>query len=328
MNIESKLRPIYIARILYERTDEDHVLTTNELIEILEKEYKINAHRTTIREDIKVLEQAGLDVKTIKSTQNRYHILSRTFDIVELKLLIDAVESSKFITDKKSGELIKKLQGQASIYNLDTLKSNLKAYSRFKPNNEDIFYITDAINTAINAGKKISFQYFYYNIRKEKKLKNNGERYTFSPYYLIWDGDCYYMVGYSDKHKSIGNFRVDRIFKQPAILDEPAESSPRDFDINDYIKTSFRMYNSEHKEVELICDNSTMDSVLDRFGMDIQTYANDLSSFRAIVNIAVSHVFYAWVFGFGGKVRIKAPENVKDEYIKMVKEALYDRNEN
>ena len=131
MNMESKLRPIYIAKILFERTDEDHVLTTNELIEILEQEYKIRAHRTTIGEDIKVLEQAGLDVETIKSTQNRYHILSRTFDIVELKLLIAAVESSKFITDKKSGELIKKLQGKASIHNLDTLKRNLKSYSRF-----------------------------------------------------------------------------------------------------------------------------------------------------------------------------------------------------
>lgn len=321
MNTESKLRPICIAKILLERTDEDHVLTTKELIEILEQEYKITAHRTTIAEDIKVLEQAGLDVETIKSTQNRYHILSRTFDIAELKLLIDAVESSKFVTDKKSGELIKKLRGQASIHSIDTLKRNLKAYSRFKPNNENIFYIADMINTAINAGKKISFQYYYYNIRKEKKLKNNGERYTFSPFYLIWDGDYYYMVGYSDKHKSIGNFRVDRIDNLPVMLNQPVEPTPRDFDINDYIKTSFRMYNSERKEVELICDNSTMDAILDRFGLDVKTYANDLNSFRTVVDIAVSHVFYAWVFGFGGKVKIKAPAEVKEGYAKMVRDA-------
>lgn len=183
MNIESKLRPIYIAKILLERTDEDHVITTNELIDILEQEYKISAHRTTIGDDIKVLEQVGLDVETIRSTQNRYHILSRTFDIAELKLLIDAVESSKFITDKKSTVLIQKLQKQASICSADALKRNLKACSRFKPDNEDIFYIADTINTAINAGKKISFQYYYYNIRKEKKLKNGGRKYIFSPYY-------------------------------------------------------------------------------------------------------------------------------------------------
>jgi predicted DNA-binding transcriptional regulator YafY len=322
MNIESKLRPIYIAKILLERTDEDHVLTTNELIEILEQEYKISAHRTTIGDDIKALEQSGLDIETIKSTQNRYHILSRTFDIAELKVLIDAVESSKFITDKKSDELIKKLQGQASRHSVDILKRNLKAYSRFKPNNEDIFYIADTINTAINNEKKITFQYYSYNIRKEKKLKNNGERYTFSPYYLIWDGDCYYIVGYSDKHKSIGNFRVDRIYKQPTILDKQIEPVPKEFDIDEYIKTSFRMYNNERKEVELVCDNSTMDAILDRFGIDIPTYANDLTSFRVIADIAVSHVFYSWVFGFGGKVKIKAPVEVKEGYAQMLKDAV------
>lgn len=321
MNIESKLRPIYIAKILLERTDEDHVLTTNELIDILEQEYQISAHRTTIGDDIKVLEQVGLDVETIRSTQNRYHVLSRTFDIAELKLLIDAVESSKFITDKKSTILIQKLQKQASICSAGALKRNLKACSRFKPDNEDIFYIADTINTAINTGKKISFQYYYYNIRKEKKLKNSGKKYIFSPYYLIWDGDCYYMVGYSEKHQDIGNFRVDRIYKQPTVLDKPAESVPEDFDINDYIKTSFRMYNSERKEVELICDNSTMDAVLDHFGIDVETYANDLTSFRAVVDIAVSHVFYAWVFGFGGKMKIKSPDEVKEGYAKMVHDA-------
>jgi predicted DNA-binding transcriptional regulator YafY len=321
MNIESKLRPIYIAKILLERTDEDHVLTTNELIDILEQEYQISAHRTTIGDDIKVLEQVGLDVETIRSTQNRYHILSRTFDLPELKLLIDAVESSKFITDKKSTVLIQKLQKQASICSVDALKRNLKACSRFKPDNEDIFYITDTINAAINAGKKVSFQYYCYNIRKEKELKNGGKKYIFSPYYLIWDGDCYYMVGYSDKHQNIGNFRVDRIYKQPVVLDKPAEPAPEDFDINNYIKTSFHTYNSEHKEVELICDNSTMDAILDRFGTDVETYANDLTSFRAMANIAVNHVFYAWVFGFDGKVKIKSPDEVKEGYAMMVRDA-------
>lgn len=159
------------------------------------------------------------------------------------------------------------------------------------------------------------------DIRKEKKLKNSGKKYIFSPYYLIWDGDCYYMVGYSEKHQDIGNFRVDRIYKQPTVLDKPAESVPEDFDINDYIKTSFRMYNSERKEVELICDNSTMDAVLDHFGIDVETYANDLTSFRAVVDIAVSHVFYAWVFGFGGKMKIKSPDEVKEGYAKMVHDA-------
>ena len=211
MNIESKLRPICIAKILLERTDEDHVLTTNELIDILEREYHISAHRTTVGDDIQVLAQAGLDVDMIKSTQNKYRVLSRTFDLAEIKLLIDAVESSKFITEKKSESLIKKLQKQASIHSADALKRNLKACSRFKPDNEEVFYIADTVNEAINAGKKIAFQYYDYNAQKEKTLKNSGQEYIFSPYYPVWDGDCYYMVGYSEKHQNIGNFRMDRI---------------------------------------------------------------------------------------------------------------------
>ena len=258
MNIESKLRPICIAKILLERTDEDHVLTTNELIDILEREYHISAHRTTVGDDIQVLAQAGLDVDMIKSTQNKYRVLSRTFDLAEIKLLIDAVESSKFITEKKSESLIKKLQKQASIHSADALKRNLKACSRFKPDNEEVFYIADTVNEAINAGKKIAFQYYDYNAQKEKTLKNSGQEYIFSPYYLVWDGDCYYMVGYSEKHQNIGNFRMDRIYQQPTILDEPAAPVPTNFNINDYIKTSFRMYNSKRQKVELICDNSTM----------------------------------------------------------------------
>lgn len=322
MNIENKLRPIYIAKILLERTDEDHVLTTNELIDILEREYHISAHRTTVSDDIQVLAQAGLDVDMIKSTQNKYRVLSRTFDLAEIKLLIDAVESSKFITEKKSESLIKKLQKLASIHSADALKRNLKACSRFKPDNEEVFYIADTVNAAINAGKKIAFQYYDYNAQKEKTLKNGGQEYIFSPYYLVWDGDCYYMVGYSKKHQNIGNFRMDRISQQPTILDEPAAPVPTDFNINDYIKTSFRMYNSKRQKVELICDNSTMDAILDRFGMDVEIHENDSASFRVVVDVAVSHVFYAWVFGFGGRVKIKAPDDVNAAYGKMVRDAV------
>jgi predicted DNA-binding transcriptional regulator YafY len=321
MNIESKLRPLYLAKILLSQTDDEHSLTTNELSEILEREYHISAHRTTIGEDIKVLAQAGLDVDTIKSTQNRFRILSRDFDIAELKLLIDAVESSKFITEKRSDTLIEKLQRQASIHSAEALKRNLRACSHFKPDNEEVIYIADTVNAAINAGKKISFQYFDYNARKEKELRNGGSAYSFSPYYLIWDGDCYYMVGYSDKHHNIGNFRMDRVYQQPTILSEDAVPVPSDFDINEYVATSFRMYNSERRKVELICDNSTMDAMLDRFGMEVETRENDAESFLAVVNVAVSHVFYAWVFGFGGKVKIKGPEDVRAGYAAILCEA-------
>ena len=178
------------------------------------------------------------------------------------------------------------------------------------------------IKDSINENKKISFHYFQYNVRKEKKLKHNGDPYVITPLHLVWNGDYYYMIGVYDYKQRLGSFRVDRIAKCPKILDEPGTPAPEGFDVNEYINTTFRMYNSDHAEVELICDNSVMDAIIDRFGEDVTTYANDMKSFRAVANVAVSHVFFSWVFGFGGKVKIKAPAEVKEKYAEMLREAV------
>ena len=246
----------------------------------------------------------------------------RTFDAPELKLLIDAVESSKFITASKSKELVKKISTLASEQVAATLTRNVSCEGRIKPGNERIYLIVDTINEAINANRKISFQYFQYNVRKEQKLKHNGEPYVITPLHLVWNGDYYYMLGVYDYKQRIGNFRVDRIAKCPVILKEEGTPAPLDFDIDDYINTTFRMFNSEHAEVELICDNEVMDSIIDRFGADVTTYANDMTSFRAVVNVAINHVFYSWVFGFGGKVKIKGPEDVRKKYMEMLLSAV------
>lgn len=320
MDKNAKLRPLYIGKILFEMTDEDHYLSTPEIIQILKDKYGIEGYRTTVASDIELLIDFGMEIEMIKSSSNQYHLISREFDLPELKLLIDAVESSKFITEKKSEELVAKLGKLTSQSQAEAIKRNLVPEGRIKPGNEYIYYIVDAINDAINSKKKISFQYFQYNAKKKQKPKHNGEVYKFSPYYLVWNGDYYYMIGYSDKHQEIGSFRVDRISKQPTILSENAVSAPDDFDLNDYINTSFRMYSTKRQKVELICDNSVMDAIIDKFGEDVQTYAYDLKSFKAEVNIAVSHVFFGWVFGFGGRVKIHSPEAVKQEYIKMIEE--------
>lgn len=322
MDNDAKLRPLYLAKILYEMTDEDHYLTTAQLIQILEEKYGIKSHRQTIKAEIELLKQFGLEIEEVKSTQNRYNLYGRTFDAPELKLLIDAVESSKFITSSKSKELVQKIGTLASDHIATSLIRNVSCEGRIKPGNEKIYHIVDAINEAINKKKKISFQYFQYNVRKEQRLKHNGEPYVITPLHLVWNGDYYYMVGVYDYKQRIGNFRVDRIAKSPAILDEEGTSAPEDFDIDKYINTTFRMFNSEHAEVELICDNEVMDSIIDKFGADVTTYANDMTSFRAVVNVAVNHVFYSWVFGFGGKVKIKGPDNVKEKYVEMLQAAV------
>ena len=322
MNNDAKLKPLYLAKILYEQTDDDHFLTTAQLIQILEEQYGIKSHRQTIKTDIELLQRFGLDIQEIKSTQNRYNLLDRTFDVVELKLLIDAVVSSKFITKAKSEELAAKLSALAGGYRSAELKRNVSCEGRIKPGNERIYLIVDTINEAINQNKKISFQYFKYNVRKEKKLKKDGEAFVITPLHLIWNGDYYYMIGVYDYKQRLGSFRVDRIAKCPTILKEEGTPAPENFDIDEYINTSFRMFNSEHAEVELICDNDVMDSIIDRFGADVTTYANDMTSFRAVVNVAVNHVFFSWVFGFGGKVKIKGPVKVKDKYADMLRAAV------
>lgn len=326
MQSENKARLLYVLKLLEQYSDEEHPLSTADLLSMLVDQYGISTHRITLKTDIETLQSFGVDIEVINSSQNKYYISSRQFEIPELKLLIDAVESSKFITEKKSEVLVSKLTSLVSEHQAKQLKRNLCTTDRIKPDNELIYYIVDAINEAINTGKKISFLYFEYNVKKEKKLKNGGKPYVLSPYSLIWNGDFYYVVGYSEKHKDVCVFRVDRILKSPTILDKDAVPQPEDFNIADYTKSVFQMYGSEECEVTLRCENSLMKYIIERFGEDVQTMAYDMTSFRTIVEVELSPTFYSWVFTFGGKVQILTPEHAKNEYREMLKSALEIEN--
>ncbi len=323
MDIKAKLRPFYVAKLLYEQTDEDHYLTIVQIMEQLESTYGISTSRGTVGDDIKALQELGIEIEVETSTQNRFYLIGRRFDLPEIKMLIDAVESARFIPTEKSAALVGKLGLLTSKYNADKLVRNVDVENRIKSDNEKIYYIMEALNDAINARKKVSFQYFTYNVRKEQMLKNNRKVYIFSPYKLIWNGDYYYVVGYSEKHNGIGSFRIDRIARCPEVLDEDAIQQPKDFDLNVYLNSMFRMYNGDRKQIELVCDNELMDTIIDKFGKDVIILANDMNSFRAMITTATGPVFYSWVFGFGGKVSIKAPEDVRFEYRKLIENA-YD----
>jgi predicted DNA-binding transcriptional regulator YafY len=321
MDTPNKIRLLLVLKILFEHTDEDHCITIAQILQILKDEHGIDSYRKTIKEDIDLLIDAGYDIEFIKSSQNQYHVISRDFDVAELKVLIDAVVSSKFISKPKSQELADKLSKLAGPFVAKELVRNIDVERRVKGDNKQLLLIIDTINTAINQKKKIAFKYFSYDVRKDKKEKHNGYLYKFSPYKLVWNGDYYYVVGYSDKYDDIGSFRVDRISKVPEMLEEKAVSMPKAFDINTYLNSMFKMFNGERSEVELVCDNSVMDSIIDRFGESVKVYANDMESFRIIVKVSVSHIFFSWIFGFGGKVKIKAPLNVKEAYAQMVRHA-------
>ena len=307
--------------MLFEQTDEYHYLTIAQIMEQLEKDYGIATSRGTVGDDIKALQELGVEIEVETSTQKRFSLIGRRFDLPEPKTLIDAVESARFIPKEKSAELVRKLGSLTSLYNTSKLIRNVDVENRIKSNNEKIYYIMEALNDAINDHKKVSFQYFTFNVRKEQKLKHDGFTYVLSPYKLIWNGDYYYVVGYSEKHEGIGIFRVDRIARFPKILEADAVLPPKDFDINIYLNSMFRMYSGDRKQIELVCDNNLMDAIVDKFGQEVTVLANDMKSFRAIITTATGPVFYSWVFGFGGHVSIKAPEDVKEEYTKLVLEA-------
>ncbi len=318
MDIKAKLRPFYVAKMLYEQTDEDHYLTIAQIMEQLSRDYEINTSRGTVGDDIKAIQELGFEITVEPSTQNRFYLVGRRFDLPELKTLIDAVESARFIPKEKSAKLVQKISSLTSKKGAEKLVRNVDVENRIKADNEKIYYIMEALNDAINEQKKVSFQYFTYNVRKEQKLKYDGYTYVFSPYKMIWNGDYYYVVGYSEKHKGIGSFRVDRIVRSPQILDDDAVQPPKDFDLNVYLNSMSRMYNGQRKQIILVCENDLMDAIIDKFGRDVTVLANDMKSFRAVVTTSVGPVFYSWVFGFGGKVRIKAPDEVKEEYSGLV----------
>ena len=212
-----------------------------------------------------------------------------------------------------------------SIMNvLLSIKRNNYVVNRIKPDNEQIYYIIDAINDAINAGKQISFQYYDYTGLKKKVLKNKGEVYKLSPYKLLWCGDYYYVLGYSEKKSKVINFRVDRIASKPEILDKDIIPMPDDFDIENYTKEVFFMFSGEKVLVDLRCDNSLMKTMVDRFGEDVTTLAYDMTSFRVQTEVSASPTFFGWVFGFNGKVQILEPESVKEQYRQMIAKADED----
>ena len=317
----TKLRMLYLAKILYEETDSEHFYTTNQLRKLLLDRYDIDSHRQTIPTDIAALRALGVDIKEYLGTQKRYWIENRKFEVPEVKLLIDAVNSAKFIPKKKSGELEAKLQALVSNYEAEGLTRNVSVEHRVKRDNEQIYQIIDSINDAINQGRKISFHYFKYDVKKKLQLRNDGEPYVLSPQQLVWNGDFYYVVGVNDQ-KDVLIFRLDRMADCPTIIDEKAKGFPKGFSMSKFLNTSFRMFGTDYKTVSLLCDNDVVDAILDRFGNGTKLTVVDDDHFRIRVDVAVSNVFYSWIFGFGGKVRIDGPGDILEGYRQMVSQAM------
>ena len=305
-----KSKLLTLLRILEQKTDEEHLLNVPQLVELLEQQ-DILAERKSIYSDIDTLRSLGYDIQLRRGRGGGYWLASRTFELSELKLLVDAVESSRFITEKKSTALIKKLGHLTSTAQAEQLNRRIYMGGTPKPENESIYYNVDTIHNAVQKKQQITFQYFEYTPKKEKILKHDGYKYRFSPYAMIWNRDCYYAVGWSEKHGKIAQFRVDRMTAVEP-LEHTAVQTP-DFDPAEYVRKVFGMYPDDLCTVELLCDNEVMRSVIDRFGENVQTETVDEQHFRATVEVAPSPPFFSWVFTFSGKIRIVSPAAVLEE---------------
>ena len=314
---DTKARILYIYQMLLQETDREHDITIQQIIDKLEAS-GISAYRKTVIADIEQLKDFGADIVGVRSSQNRYYMNSSLFTLSELKLLVDAVECSQFITPFKSKMLIEKLCSLTSRHNSDSLGCHIYMSQRLKSDNEDIFSVVDSVNTAVNLKRQITFQYYEYDVEKNKVLRNGGERYVLSPYGMTWEDGRYYVIGFSVKHGKIVTFRVDRM-SSVEISEGVYIPKPDDFNIVDYVNKVFRMYDDEIVTVTLKCKNELMKSVIDRFGTDVKTEPCSKSSFNAIVDVAAGQTFFGWVFQFGGGIRIVKPAKVKRAFLEMGK---------
>ncbi len=317
-----KRRLLLLQRVLYETTDEQHTLTTFEILEYLETK-GIITNRKTLKGDIDLMVECGMDIITVQSKPNKYFWGARNFEQAELKLLIDAVSSSRFITQKKSRILSKKIISLSSEPGQAELKRNIYATNRIKSRNESLLYIIDAVNEAISAKKKIAFRYYDYTPDKKKILRNDGEVYTLSPYALFWNEDYYYVVGFSEKHDNISSFRADRICRIQ-ISEEKAVKQPKDFSLERYSRQIFEMYDGETVKVTLECKNYLMKYVIDRFGDGVETAIATEETFYAYPEVAPSPNFYSWLFKFAGEISLLSPEKTRSKYIAKARAVIGD----
>ena len=318
-----KTKLLHIIKILMEKTDENHYLTAAGLIDELDK-IGIRAERKSIYSDIAELTDFGYDIIHVKSrTNGGYYLAGRDFELAELKLLVDAVQSSRFITRKKSTELIKKIEKLTSSHEAKSLQRQVYVTSRIKTDNESIYYNIDDIHNAIQNNKKIKFQYLDWTVSKELKPRRNGQWYEVSPYALVWAEERYYLVGYSTLDMEIRHYRVDKIGKIE-LTNEKREGmeNPAMFDVAAYSNKVFGMYGGEEESITIAFPEKLIGVFIDRFGKDIDIRKRDEGLLSVRTRIVPSGQFYGWICGLGKEVNILAPEKVKEDYCIYLHEVL------
>lgn len=321
-SFHQKLKILYLMRAFSELTDEQHPMTVNDLILYLEG-FGICAERKTIYDDIETLRVFGMDIVNRRAKPAGFYLGSRDFELAELKLLVDAVQFSRFITGKKSHQLIQKLESLTSKYEARQLHRQVFVDNRVKTMNESIYYNIDEIHQAIDSNCQVSFQYYEWTISKEMKLRKNGERYQVSPWGLIWKEENYYLVGLDEKSGIVKHYRVDKMLRLHVEKESRnGQEIFQDFDAGQFAARTFGMFGGREESVTLSFENRFAGVVLDRFGQEVMLRRTDDRHFHVIVRINVSSQFFGWLAGLGSGVSIAAPMRVKEEYRLFLQKAM------
>ncbi len=320
---DSRLKLFYLMEILLQRTDEDHPLNASELKKILEKEYEITVNRTTIYSDIQKMKDADFDIICREGKDSGYYVASREFELAELKLLVDAVQSSNFVTQKKSADLIKKLESLCSRHEAKQLESQVTIFNRSKTPNERIYYNIDKIHSAIFHNRQITYQYVQWTMDKKQVARHDGEYYIVSPLRLIWDDENYYLIGFDEKSRVVKHYRVDKMSN--TVIQEDARSEEaleEKIDAAAFSKKTFGMFSGNDIKVEFQGRKNVAGVMLDRFGTDVWMHPIDEYTFSARVMVTVSPQFFGWVTAIGKDLQITGPENVKQAYREYIQDIM------
>ena len=310
---KGKLKMLYLVRLFAQETDDDHGLTLQQIIDRLAA-YDIKADRKTLYDDFEELRQYGYDIIAEQRNRNTYyHLGAREFELPELKLLVDSVQAAKFITTRKSRELIRKLEKHVSRYQAEQLHRQVYIAGRVKAMNESIYYNVDKLHEAINRGVQVRFQYGQWNLNKQIELRRDGAWYQVSPWALTWNNENYYLVAYDAEANTIKHYRVDKMLRI-TVLEEArlGKETFKAFDMAKYVKSVFGMFTGEETAVTLVAENHMAGVVIDRFGKDIAIKPVDDDHFQADVKVMISPQFTGWIIALGKSIRIAGPDEVID----------------